>query len=429
MRDLRRVSIVAVLFLVLLRISIGWQLLYEGLWKYQTLSTPKPWSAEGYLKNSQGPFRQQFREMTGDPDDLNWLDYEKVSSRWDRWRNQFASHYGLSEDQLKRVNALLDGPARHAEKLDVLPASVPLHDPQTSTDKRLAKIVSYDAERHLLLTDANTPPLPSEVDELLAYVPVTRNYSGELEGGTEEEQAYFVAIEKLAKRSQGLSARQKLKALLLGDPERLGATGVQREDTDIYVPEMGTIISDDDSTVLLKYGEIQRYKDMLAEYEAQLAQATTDYQRDHLSRVWSVIQQKRTQLVQPVIALEKNLQSEATELLTPEQLSAGELNWENNPIHRVNQMTIWSLLILGGFLIVGLFTPLAAIAAAGMLMMFYLAMPPFPGLPEAPGPDHSLYVNKNVIEAIALLAIAFIPTGRWFGLDGLYSRMFGGDYD
>ncbi|MCA9024344.1 MAG: hypothetical protein KDA86_03935 [Planctomycetaceae bacterium] len=429
MRDLRHVSIVAVLLLVLLRISIGWQFLYEGLWKYQTLSTPKPWTAEGYLRNAQGPFRDHFRGMTGDPDDLNWLDYDRMSERWDRWRDQFAFHYGLNEDQLKRVNGLLDGPSRHAEKLDALPASVPLNDPQTSIDKQLANIVSYDAEKQLLLADASTPLLPSEVDELLAYVPTKRDSSGELEGGTEEEQAYFVAVEKLAQRSQKLSARQKLKALLLGDPERLGATGIQRENTDIYVPEMGTIVDDDDSTVLLKYGEVQRYKDMLAEYEAQLAEATTDYQRDHLARVWGVIQQKRAQLVQPVIALEKELQSDATELLTPDQLAAGDLNWDNAPIHRINQMTIWSLLILGGLLIVGLFTPLAAIAGAGMLMMFYLAMPPFPGVPETPGPEHSLIVNKNLIEAVALLAIAFIPTGRWFGLDGLYSRIFGGDYD
>ena len=49
-------------------------------------------------------------------------------------------------------------------------------------------------------------------------------------------------------------------------------------------------------------------------------------------------------------------------------------------------------------------------------------MPPFPGLPEAPGPDHSFIVNKNIIMAIALLAIALMPTGQWFGVDSLLSR-------
>ena len=71
--------------LVGLRMAIGWQLLYEGLWKIDTLDSPRPWTAEGYLKNSQGPVRSFFREMTGDPSDYNWLDYESVAARWDVW--------------------------------------------------------------------------------------------------------------------------------------------------------------------------------------------------------------------------------------------------------------------------------------------------------------------------------------------------------
>ncbi len=420
---------ISVLLLVLLRISIGWQFLYEGMWKYQTLSTPKPWTAEGYLKNAQGPLRSTFREMTGDPDDLTWLDYEQVSARWDSWRERFTKHYGLSDEQVARLNNLVDGPTNHAVKLSALPESVPLNDPRTSTDESLAKIVTYDAERKLLLADPTTPLESSEIDELKSYVDASREAGGEIVGGSELDREYYASVENLGVRSQRLSYRQRLKALLLGDPERLGATAVRRGDTSVYVPEMGTKLTKDGSTDLLKYGEVQRYRDMLADYEKQLAEATTDYQHDHLAKMSQVIQQKRVGLVQPVIGLEQELLSEAWELLTPDQLAAGQLDWENKPIHNINRMTIWSLLILGGLLIVGLFTPLAAIAGAGMLLMFYLAMPPFPGVPEAPGPEHSLIVNKNLIEAVALLAIAFIPTGRWFGLDGLYSRMFGGDYD
>jgi hypothetical protein len=32
-------------------------------------------------------------------------------------------------------------------------------------------------------------------------------------------------------------------------------------------------------------------------------------------------------------------------------------------------------------------------------------------------------VNKNLIEVLALLALASLPTGRWFGLDALAGRM------
>ena len=54
-----------------------------------------------------------------------------------------------------------------------------------------------------------------------------------------------------------------------------------------------------------------------------------------------------------------------------------------------------------------------------MVLGFYLAWPPWPGVPEAPGPDHALVVNKNLIEVAALFALAALPTGRWFGVDGL----------
>ena len=49
MNDWKRMSLLAIVLIVLLRIAIGWQFLYEGIWKYDTLSTPTPWTAEGYL--------------------------------------------------------------------------------------------------------------------------------------------------------------------------------------------------------------------------------------------------------------------------------------------------------------------------------------------------------------------------------------------
>ncbi len=39
MTDFRRYSLTAVVLLVILRVGIGWQLLYEGLWKIDTLSS------------------------------------------------------------------------------------------------------------------------------------------------------------------------------------------------------------------------------------------------------------------------------------------------------------------------------------------------------------------------------------------------------
>ncbi|HZZ80355.1 MAG TPA: hypothetical protein VFE62_17720 [Gemmataceae bacterium] len=80
----------------------------------------------------------------------------------------------------------------------------------------------------------------------------------------------------------------------------------------------------------------------------------------------------------------------------------------------------WSLLVLGGCLLLGLFSRLTSLATALLILSFYLAMPPLPGWPEGPRLEgHYMLVNKTLIEVIALLALTFIPTGRWAGLDGL----------
>ena len=108
MSDLKRVTIIAMALIVVLRLAIGWQFLYEGLWKYETLDKPASWSAEGYLKAAQGPFRKMFRDMTGDPDDLSWVDLPQMNNRWTSWRQRFTEHYRLDEAQKKELAELID---------------------------------------------------------------------------------------------------------------------------------------------------------------------------------------------------------------------------------------------------------------------------------------------------------------------------------
>ena len=109
--DPRRVAVIACVLLVTLRLFIGWQLAYEGLWKVRTLDTPRPWTSEGYLANAQGPLRDTFRNMTGDPDDLGWLDYDTVNARWNDYYVRFLEHHpDLSDAQKRRLQELFVGP-------------------------------------------------------------------------------------------------------------------------------------------------------------------------------------------------------------------------------------------------------------------------------------------------------------------------------
>lgn len=91
----------------------------------------------------------------------------------------------------------------------------------------------------------------------------------------------------------------------------------------------------------------------------------------------------------------------------------------------VDALNMYGLVILGLGLMLGLFTRWMAIGGAFLLLMFYLINPPLPGLYyTTPTEGHYLIVNKNLIEMMALIAIAFIPTGKYFGLDRfLYALM------
>lgn len=431
--DLKRVSWVAVFFLVALRISIGWQFLYEGLWKKDQETKPDPWTSEGYLRNAQGPFRDRFREMVGDPDELGWLDYAEMSRRWYDYRDRFVAFYQLTQEQQDVLNRQLDGAARVdtaaeesppplevAQSLNALPPGVDA--------KRFPAVVGWNAQAKRLT--ASGPLLPSEeagLQSLVDVAPVGTSYvkkSAPEEPADPAAIAFYQAVTQLAANSRKLSYRHRLAAALRGDPE---AVGVSARATGSGPAEiiMGTATARDpeQDAHLIRYGKIQEYKDLLREYDAALKKAAVDYQFDHANKLGRKVALDRAALTGPIKALDREFREAAQNLLTAEQRRQGALPRPDTPLSRADRQVMWGLLVLGGLLIFGLFTRGAAVLGAVMLMMFYLVIPPWPGVPIPPGQtEHALIVNKNMIEAIALLAIAALPTGSWFGLDGLFSR-------
>lgn len=434
MKDLRRVSVIAIVLIVLLRISIGWQFLYEGMWKYSTLGTANPWSAEGYLKNAQGPFRDHFRSMTGDPDDLGWLDYTQMSRKWHHWRDRFVRHYRLDEEQQNRLNRLLDGSAA----MDTAPEELPPFDeireplaalPDSVKSQDFPSVVKYDEAAKQLVAVA--PLLPSEQAMLKRMVDVkdqtlVKRSDPETAAATVDAN-FYKAVDSLASKSHKLSYRHRLAAALRGDPDNAGVIGRLNE-RGSYVIEMGTVTAAEEDAARhnIRYGKIQEYRDLLSEYETALKKAAIDYQSEHAERLGRKLTSLRNELVGPIRKLESELKEEAAGLLTREQLARGSIPPENTPLHRANMQAMWGLLILGPLLIVGLFTRGAALLGAVMMLMFYLVMPPWPGVPQPPGPEHSFIINKNLIECMALLAIAALPSGSWFGIDGIVYRLWSG---
>ena len=394
MKDPRRLALSAVVFLVVLRIAIGWQLLYEGLWKIGTLETTSPWSAAGYLKNSQGPMRATFRNMAGDPDELGWLDYDTVVGRWDDWANRFRGHYQLDEKQAESLRRLMEGAHSvvkdrkvYVAELQKLPSGVETLNPRGGVSK---DIIWFDAKAKRLYVNGERFMRPNERAKVESLVK-----------GREDEEAskFLTAVDQVfTRQKRGMGYRDRLAGALKGNADLLGNDDWQR------------------------VGKLKEYRERLTRYEDRLAKASTEFEWDHLQKTNKELQTLRGEVTSPIKAMEKELKDAADKLLTTEQRSRGAVPEPWTTLRIVNTMTIAGLTILGVLLILGLTTRLAALAAALMLFNFYLAMPPLPGVPEMPGPEHSFIVNKNLIEVIALLGIALMPTGQWFGLDGLLSR-------
>lgn len=400
---MRKISWLAVTLLVVLRISIGWHLSYEGLWKLNTQRTARPWTAEGYLKNSTGPLRTTFRNMTGDPSDLKWLSYDEMSAKWDGWRDRFVAHYGVDQKQLDR---LLDGPeGGYTTGLEALPPDFNF-DEAVKTAGIAKGAIKYDEKAKRLIVDRKLHLLPTEQAKLLDVVSEAKEKSADLA----PYEKLAKAIEVVGKQSSQLGFREQLAALLQGDPERAGISQKAKKEGD---PEL-----------VVTVGDVEKYKKMVARYEDEYPKAKTKYQWDHLERQWGELQSLRSSLVGPVQALEKDLFEDANKLLSQEQLALGPVPSAVTEISRINYRTMWGLTVFGLLLMLGLFSRLAALGGAALLTLFYMAMPPWPGVQEIPSIEHNLIVNKIFVEMVALLALAAMPSGKWFGLDAIIAAIF-----
>jgi uncharacterized membrane protein YphA (DoxX/SURF4 family) len=89
----------------------------------------------------------------------------------------------------------------------------------------------------------------------------------------------------------------------------------------------------------------------------------------------------------------------------------------------VDFLNAWGLTFVGLALILGIFTRLASLGGITMLLMYYLAYPPFGGYNYGAVNEGSyLVVNKNLIELVCLLVIAFTRSGQYFGIEQLLKK-------
>jgi len=123
-------------------------------------------------------------------------------------------------------------------------------------------------------------------------------------------------------------------------------------------------------------------------------------------------------------------------LFNPAWTAKGYLSGANGPfqgifhslggesmIGMVDIVNIIILIVVGLGLILGFWTRLAAIAGIVLLSLYYLTYPPFPWLEQiGPAEGSYLFINKNLIEILALVVLIKFPTAQYFGLESLLNK-------
>ena len=92
----------------------------------------------------------------------------------------------------------------------------------------------------------------------------------------------------------------------------------------------------------------------------------------------------------------------------------------------VNIVNSWGLAIIGLALVLGLFTRAALVVGMFFLAMYFLSHPPLIGVDYAlPSEGNYLWVNKTLIELLAMGVLLAFPVSHIIGLDRLIAKRKG----
>ena len=109
-------------------------------------------------------------------------------------------------------------------------------------------------------------------------------------------------------------------------------------------------------------------------------------------------------------------------LLSAEGFLSPIFSWlaSDSLINIVDFFNIACMIVIGLALVLGYFERLGAILGVALLLLFYFAHPAFPGLEQLGADGNFWFINKNLVEAAALLVLFYLPTGDYFGIKRLF---------
>ncbi len=360
-------------FLVALRIAVGWHFLYEGLWKLDSDT-----GATAYATSWRPLAASLDGGVPADPD--RWYD--------DLVKTFKARNEALTDDQKGRLAILRD-------KI------------------KLGDATDFD---WLYVRDAVLQIAAPPEAERFTTLPFLQQSAGPFRGGFRALVRDIDGLERLSLDSVNAALDRRCQQI----------AGHYR-----FTPEQRTRLAQARDT--LKGAFTATWNDpaiqtRLADYRLMrrraggLAETGPPFHHERLAEDRKKLDQIAGELLAMVNEPGDELAVQAHGIATVAQMAAGPVPRVPAPADWIDRAIEWGLVAIGACLLLGLFTPWAAAAAALQLAMFYLASPPWPGLPAAALGGHYLYVDRNLIELVAAGVIAATGSGQWAGLDAYRRR-------
>ena len=385
-------------FLVLLRLVVGWHFLYEGVWKLDSQARDGQANvATRYgLEQATARLRDYFSQRA--PGSLK----TEAAARIDQWQDEVgrvfqATNRPMTDEQKARLGELCDR-LKLAAVEEAAPENVVKFD-WLDLHEEILKVAAPEGSQRFSSLDylqSSDGPLRGVFRGLVPDV-------DGLERLTPES-----ARARIDRRYEQVVAHYRSAGVPLTTDQQTRLETV-REKLD---QSISATLADPQFR-----GRIELYKSMQARIREDGRRAVTPFAQERLAADRKNLDETGRELVAVVDEPLAELAVQAQVVATEAQLRAGPVPVEPSPTELLDWAVEWGLVAIGLCLLAGLFTRVASLAAAGMLLMFYLATPPLPGLAAASMGGHYMYVDRNLIELVAALVIAATGTGRWAGLD------------
>lgn len=414
-----------VFFLLALRLAIGWHFLFEGLYKVQSYytgptETSKPFSSEPYFRAAPGPLGPTMRKQFSDPaTEIG----KKVKAPEDNITPDAFAALKIEEQAAKcpaEVTSLIDANEMLRLTEEAVMLEVTTTDPKAIKDAEDKAIKAADeAEANALKNAKRSAKKGADKDDIPRWT-----------------EADIAAIKKdtEAAKAKAKADADKKRAESKAKGDNFKAEAAQRV-LEAKAAYARWVYGADRRAAQVKFvsGDVlltgpQRLEHL--KWVQSLAKEAAGRQANDLGSGTGTDAKRVAEFRTAAIAAEADLARDADAFIADlkKELNGGKAV-EVDPIRSrgqtLDRITMWFLVCVGAFIMGGLFTRVACVMAAGFLVTTYLTHPAFPWYPQPPNTEgNPLFVNKNVIEALALLALACYPTGRWLGLDALVLRPF-----